>query len=579
MSIQLQEIKNIYIPKIQQIEYLGSTGTQYIDTEFKHNNNTRFVTLLSFQSVSEWNYPFGAFGDSNKKSIFAFEINDKEILYSYYGYINAKKRFNQKVKLNYLYNIDFNKNTHTINDTSVVHDTSNFSSIYNTFIFASSNYDGAPILTTKVRCYYFQIYDNGTLVRDFIPVRIGTKGYMLDKVSGELYGNSGTGDFVLGQDVGAPLHQIYRNKLVEGEDYMIGEMLKSAGSWLDTKLKNFSTAEYMEIEVKKTPTKAASVFGCEAPSNTNRLILALDYYESKDRFVMYISTNVNSRNNYSQGVVNINFNTKKVTLAGGTYTVSFVPTILQNTFPLFAKKANNGTATIANEAANLCISYFKVDGLIDLKPCKLLRPIPRNLDAQCKSRQTGECGMIDLISGRFYGNVAESGTFSLAWDEWLKDCSIQFNPEATLEYSTSIPNDYVFYGRIEVAKLTAQYTDFGFMQASNNYIILGESTVYAISDWGTNKWATFVVSYSGGYECSLQLNGVTLTTITSSTPYDEAPHIQLHRIMQINKIEHTFYPNESDPTQSHSETWKRFVEEDGRQGLGISDITYKIYAD
>ena len=177
------------------------------------------------------------------------------------------------------------------------------------------------------------------------------------------------------------------------------------------------------------------------------------------------------------------------------------------------------------------------------------------------------------------GNVADSGVFSLEWDEWLKDCSIQFNPEATLEYSTSIPNDYVIYGRIEVAKLTAQYTDFGFMQASNNYIILGESTVYVISDWGTNKWATFVVSYSGGYECSLQLNGVTLTTITSSTPYNEAPHIQLHGIMQLNKIEHTFYPNESDPTQSHSEVWKRFVDQDGRQGLGISDLTYKIYAD
>ena len=48
--------------------------------------------------------------------------------------------------------------------------------------------------------YACQIYEGDTLVRDFIPVRKGTTGYMYDKVSGNLFGNSGTGDFVLGND-------------------------------------------------------------------------------------------------------------------------------------------------------------------------------------------------------------------------------------------------------------------------------------------------------------------------------------------------------------------------------------------
>jgi hypothetical protein len=39
------------------------------------------------------------------------------------------------------------------------------------------------------------------LLRDFIPVRKGNIGYMYDRVSGQLFGNQGTGEFVLGPDL------------------------------------------------------------------------------------------------------------------------------------------------------------------------------------------------------------------------------------------------------------------------------------------------------------------------------------------------------------------------------------------
>jgi hypothetical protein len=35
---------------------------------------------------------------------------------------------------------------------------------------------------------------------DLIPVRIGNVGYMYDKVSGQLFENQGTGNFILGPD-------------------------------------------------------------------------------------------------------------------------------------------------------------------------------------------------------------------------------------------------------------------------------------------------------------------------------------------------------------------------------------------
>lgn len=52
-----------------------------------------------------------------------------------------------------------------------------------------------------LKVYDFQIYDHDVLVRDYIPVRVGTVGYMYDKVSGELFGNAGSGTFTFGNDV------------------------------------------------------------------------------------------------------------------------------------------------------------------------------------------------------------------------------------------------------------------------------------------------------------------------------------------------------------------------------------------
>lgn len=42
---------------------------------------------------------------------------------------------------------------------------------------------------------------NGVTIRNYVPVRIGTVGYLYDKVTKELYENAGTGDFILGPDV------------------------------------------------------------------------------------------------------------------------------------------------------------------------------------------------------------------------------------------------------------------------------------------------------------------------------------------------------------------------------------------
>lgn len=66
-------------------------------------------------------------------------------------------------------------------------------------IFATSGYE-PKYGTSNTRIYWCKIRENGVLLRDFIPVRVGDVGYLYDSVSGQLFGNAGTGSFVIGPD-------------------------------------------------------------------------------------------------------------------------------------------------------------------------------------------------------------------------------------------------------------------------------------------------------------------------------------------------------------------------------------------
>lgn len=194
-----------------EIQYLESTGTQHIETEFKHNQNTRFVGKFEVINVaaitSAWLSPFGSWGDvqassgTNYGKMKGIENNPNNNTWrSYYAKISNSLAFNAAVKRYGLHTIDFNKNVHTMDGYTCNHTAATFTSIYNDTIFGCRSYTGA-VSHGYYKFYYFQIYDNGTLVRDYIPVRKNNIGYMYDRVSGQLFGNAGSGQFVLGPDI------------------------------------------------------------------------------------------------------------------------------------------------------------------------------------------------------------------------------------------------------------------------------------------------------------------------------------------------------------------------------------------
>ena len=59
--------------------------------------------------------------------------------------------------------------------------------------------------------YFCKLWDNGVLVRDLIPVKDENNvGYMYDKLHNTLYGNLGTGDFIVGNE-----KKLYKTNMVK----------------------------------------------------------------------------------------------------------------------------------------------------------------------------------------------------------------------------------------------------------------------------------------------------------------------------------------------------------------------------
>ena len=180
--------------EITKLEYIQSSGTQYINTGFKPNNNTRVVMDLLYTGNESISNEFGAWNSSNNASFICLTTG-KNNLYPFYGNTSKQVSANRTVR----HTVDMDKNVVKMNGTTMItFDQMSFQCIYPMFLCCFNN-AGATENMTSMRIYSCQIYDNGTLIRNYIPAKLsdGTVG-LYDKLNGLLYINSGTGTFEAG---------------------------------------------------------------------------------------------------------------------------------------------------------------------------------------------------------------------------------------------------------------------------------------------------------------------------------------------------------------------------------------------
>lgn len=172
-----------------ELDYIRSTGTQYINSNFYPTNNTVIEAKVGssnghFFSATQSGVPrFGfyllqsgqvdyAIGSSGYKgAILTGVTSPAEIVFRNGSFTG-------------------NGTVGTFTSQSAFTCTSPLS------IFA----EGTSVSSGEV--YYYKIYNNGTLVRDFVPCKNPSNAVGLyDLVNDQFYGNSGTGSFTAGNEV------------------------------------------------------------------------------------------------------------------------------------------------------------------------------------------------------------------------------------------------------------------------------------------------------------------------------------------------------------------------------------------
>lgn len=188
-----------------QVEYIESTGTQYVDTLYKPNQDTRMVADIDVTATDAQSALFGA-RNAYQNNGFALHTWQKNAGYQIDYATNATNV--TTVTSSGRHTLDFNGSVLSIDGAVInTYTAATFQCSYTALIFTV--HSGDTVLNTNfptsAKLYSFKIYDNNTLVRDFIPCIKG-KGTssvagLYDLVNGVFYTNAGTGSFITGNIV------------------------------------------------------------------------------------------------------------------------------------------------------------------------------------------------------------------------------------------------------------------------------------------------------------------------------------------------------------------------------------------
>ena len=189
------------------LDYIQSSGTQYIDTGFIPNQNTKIEMRVQTTqaracgiAATDQNWGSKAFGIWGNAAAYGSETNSNVALYG----ANPVTVVLDKNKLYQDGSLLWTAGAQTFQCPSSL------------TLFAL-NRNGSITEYTAMKLYSCKLYDNGILVRDLKPCRSsgGAVG-LYDAVNGAFYGNQDTGNFTAGAETGETVTSPMPRKIKRG---------------------------------------------------------------------------------------------------------------------------------------------------------------------------------------------------------------------------------------------------------------------------------------------------------------------------------------------------------------------------
>lgn len=178
-----------------QLEYIESTGEQYIDTGVVANTLTSVAMNFEWLGTNTaWMTVFGSYDNGNYFSLWHQNTSDFKAYMgtSNYAITDSSKNIS----------LELSATKFKINSTEQTFSTT-IAASSNLYLFHISNGQDS-YAKAVMRLYSCIIYNGDTPIRKFIPVKnaSGTAG-LYDLISGSFFANAGTGVFTAGAEISA----------------------------------------------------------------------------------------------------------------------------------------------------------------------------------------------------------------------------------------------------------------------------------------------------------------------------------------------------------------------------------------
>ena len=195
-----------FIPRLpqgyQEVEYIESSGTQYIDTGYKPTGeNMRLVIDYMYSASPNGKSLFGA--ESSGTFPITFYSKSATTAEFYIGSTYEVVSYNITTGTRYKLDCHANNGAFTANLNKTTKSKTYSGSLLKTlnlFLFTNNGQQSTQLISARL--YSCQIYDNEILVRDFVPCyrKADNVAGLYDLVNNVFYTNAGSGVFAVGAD-------------------------------------------------------------------------------------------------------------------------------------------------------------------------------------------------------------------------------------------------------------------------------------------------------------------------------------------------------------------------------------------
>ncbi len=380
-----------------RLQYIESSGAQYIDTGIKGSSNLRLVCTVS-------NWPKTAYGTAifggrtSSSSTDAYGLMSAENITNYRSdYRGGKLTLSNSVSItDGIITID--KNTKVLNMSNshltwTNNVTATFTSSYDVYLFAYNTANTAGQYTSGAKMYSCQMYESGTLVRSFVPCKnvSGAVG-MYDVVGKKFYQSGSSTAFVSGP--------------VNSEELPYGftevQYIQSTGTqYIDTGIKGNSGLRVV-CNISNWPKTAVNtiIFGCRTSTGSSDRFMLLCSESDKTYRSDFYNSNVAITNAISiedapvtidknKNVTTFSNMATKFTNTNGTFSSSYSLTF-------FAGNTQGTVGNYTNGVKLYSLQLYTDDVLVrNYIPC---------ID------YSGNIGLYDTVTDSFFTN-AGTGVF------------------------------------------------------------------------------------------------------------------------------------------------------------------------